>query len=801
MKILTVLATPFIFMVSSAMAMSPDFSNANAYWPMAWAGASNTAVHPNSAPVPDTTGNDNDIDYATSDNTTNLAPRWIQAQGIGDGIAINFFGDLSKPAPNQCMLKFDESDRDGTVQNISGKITIFIRFNATAFNSAAGYKYTLIDSIYTGRGCWLYIQNNLLKLEWRYGYAATPSDTADDVSVVKSSSYLLLPGIWYDAMITINEDKIDGQGTAEFDVEETLNSSTGKTDIISIGSTPGPDALTSAENGYRNFGAQGTEHFYNGKIESAAVWNFATLAAPPVGCIPIAEAGMPRYAATGTVTLDGSKSYDPDKSGNLTYQWTQLSGPIVNIVNAQTANPIVGPFTQIDYTKQECIFQLVVSDGVYTSCADTVKVVITASLPGTTMEITDTSAKLIPTTTSKTIMTIENPPFNVQKPTFVFFGGGYPPTGAGADWATVADCTAQARAAWYNNANILSWRQQQDDNFSTYYKWRHVVDLFLVYMSRIAPNYDKQIQVAGFSSGSHPAMELAVTINTVYAEPRYAVNHLTFLDGTFGTQAIVYTYLTSALPGEQCWLDVYAGTDDYFSGQLKVQVAPDIHNAPVFWYREAAATIRQTSYDEGKVGGPYWSVLGPGKNLQPFAWPAEGQTKYWYKVHNLVWTDFSNPLDFYDEALYPAKLPQPVTLLPQVGASLKPGIVFTCQPCMNVVGYQLLFGETPENMTYVVSDTTEPPTEPIHSIPPKMKYWTIKARDQYDSTIHANPVPIISTDINKSGFTDLQDYSLFAEQWLKTGCKSPDWCNGTDLDFDGTVSLGDLSLLIHDRFK
>jgi hypothetical protein len=521
----------------------------------------------------------------------------------------------------------------------------------------------------------------------------------------------------------------------------------------------------------------------------------------PSGLAPIADAGMTRYAATQAVILDGSKSYDPDQSGSLTYEWTQLSGPAVNITNAQTANPVAGPFTQIDYVKQECVFQLVVSDGVYTSTPATVKVVIVASLPGTTMEITDTTAKITPTTTNKTVMTIENPPFDVAKPTFVFFGGGYPLTGAGSNWANVADCTPQAKAVWYSNANVLSWRQQQDDNFSTYYKWRHVVDLFLVYMSRIAPNYDKQIQVAGFSSGSHPAMELALTINTVYTEPRYAVNHLTFLDGTFGNQGIVDAYLTSALPGEQCWLDVYAGTGDYFNGQLKVQEASDTHNAPVFWYREAVATSRQNSYDQGKVGGPYWSVFGPGKNLQPFLWTVGSQAKYWYKVHDLNWNDFSYPLDFYDQALYPSKLPQPVTLLPQVGVSLKSGIFFTCQPCMNTVGYQLLFGDTSKNMCYIASDTAEPPTVPIYSMPPGMKYWTIKARDQYGSTIHADPIPIISTDIDKNGITDMKDFSLFAQQWMKTGCTAPYWCNGTDLDFDGTVSFNDLVILSQDRLR
>ena len=42
---------------------------------------------------------------------------------------------------------------------------------------------------------------------------------------------------------------------------------------------------------------------------------------------PVAEAGLPRYAAKDPVRLDGSGSYDPDNSGPLSYAWTQVSGP------------------------------------------------------------------------------------------------------------------------------------------------------------------------------------------------------------------------------------------------------------------------------------------------------------------------------------------------------------------------------------------------------------------------------------------------------------------------------------------
>ena len=90
---------------------------------------------------------------------------------------------------------------------------------------------------------------------------------------------------------------------------------------------------------------------------------------------PIADAGLPRYAAIDPVVLDGTGSYDLDESGLLSYTWQQVSGPAVVITDANTATPTVSGFIQTDEI-QECQFELLVSDGELTSLPDIAKVII-----------------------------------------------------------------------------------------------------------------------------------------------------------------------------------------------------------------------------------------------------------------------------------------------------------------------------------------------------------------------------------------------------------------------------------------
>ena len=83
---------------------------------------------------------------------------------------------------------------------------------------------------------------------------------------------------------------------------------------------------------------------------------------------PTASAGQDRqvaYADTGTVTLDGGGSKDPDDD-DLTYVWTQISGPN-RALSGNGAHPFFHPSAAGDYR-----FRLRVFDGIDSSNVVTV---------------------------------------------------------------------------------------------------------------------------------------------------------------------------------------------------------------------------------------------------------------------------------------------------------------------------------------------------------------------------------------------------------------------------------------------
>jgi len=451
------------------------------------------------------------------------------------------------------------------------------------------------------------------------------------------------------------------------------------------------------------------------------------------GALPIADAGSSRYAAQEPIVLDGSASYDPDSSDPLSYTWRQIAGPPVVIVDANTATPTIcgsiqpgmgrdptsklGGFIQTDGI-QECEFELVVSDGEFESLPDSVKVVIVPYF-------------------GKSTLNLENDSFDPNRPTSVsFFGGITCSTSQPLPPGQVVEVPD-----WLH-ANVIDffsgYQARMEGDIRTFF---HYGDMLIVYLSSVAPDYKQMIQTTGWSAGGQPALDVAVQLNRTYGDARYAVNRVTLIDSGYCLQQPekIETLLNNPVDGEIFWVDSYLGENNiFFPNVLNVDSSLS-HMEIMEWYASSLVTQNANDFNGGVVAGMYWSIAGPGRNLQLALTPGVQTYKYeWFGSKS------SGYMDFYDEQQYPAKLPEPVTLIgPQNGSFIDAhGAVFSCEESENAVGYQILFGSDPYRVMdyYIVSDTSEPPTQVVTASFFKKTWWTIKVRDQHGSTIYADPI-------------------------------------------------------------
>jgi hypothetical protein len=423
---------------------------------------------------------------------------------------------------------------------------------------------------------------------------------------------------------------------------------------------------------------------------------------------------------------------------------------------------MISGFVQTDEI-QECQFGLVVSDGEYDSFPDTVNVII------------------VPTLTEST-MVLENESFDPQKPTIIFFDGyrssrWSKPTTGGGEWRNRANKVASNFSAWEQRANIISFYPYVADDASsdrdtaTYYR---CADMIIVYLSAVAPDYDEYIQTMGYSLGGMPAIDVARFLNETYGDRRYAINRVTLFDTTV---YLDYSHrirdgLIERIDGEQCWIENYVCTmgwgrapfyDNIFNVAFdKFNVTPyesGKHGNAVKWYGNSIADPNINLFNNGVVAGVYWSVIGPGKNLQLASTPGVETYKFtWYG------DIFSGHMDFYNEAKHPGRLPEPVTLVgPPDGALAEvSGVVLSCEVSENAVGYRLLLGQDPYHMEYLVSDTPNPPTEPITTFPCQQTWWTIKVYDQSGSTIYADPACIYAENIQSQAIENLTNTKQYS---------------------------------------
>jgi hypothetical protein len=483
---------------------------------------------------------------------------------------------------------------------------------------------------------------------------------------------------------------------------------------------------------------------------------------------PVADAGLSRYAAADPVQLDGTGSYDPDTSGIVTYEWRQISGPSVTITDANTAAPkiwgptqtdargnkIPGPFVQTDAI-QECEFELVVSDGELTSLPDTVKIIIVPSFGATTL-------------------TLENPLFDSTKPTFIYFGGGDCVNGyTGQPW--------NGGPGWTSAANVIGfpngYTPDTGGGTRTYYKYG---DMIIVYLSSVAPDYGQPIQTSGWSTGGQPAIDVGLRLNLTYKDARYAVNRVTFLEATpycRDYSETIRSFLASSVEGEQCWIDNYVNGSAAFSPNVLNIAFSLSHSGVPSWYLNSLTGSDMNQFNNGVVAGAYWSVAGPGKNLQLASAPGA-------QTYNFRWNGgaSSGNMDLYNESSYPGRLPEPVTLLvwryPWLYEHDPKGVVLTCAESENAVGYQLLSGSNPYNVAdyNIVADSNSCPAITAAMLPSSDTWWTVRVRDAHGSTIYGDPIRVDSlsalsaiptelVDFNQDFKVDLEDFSELAQHW------------------------------------
>jgi hypothetical protein len=279
---------------------------------------------------------------------------------------------------------------------------------------------------------------------------------------------------------------------------------------------------------------------------------------------PIADAGSSRYAGPDPIVLDGTASYDPDNSGTLSYTWRQISGPSVVIIDANTPTPTIAGSLQPDkgrgvdptpkpqgflqtYEIQECEFELIVRSAECESEPDIVKVVIVPMFPPNNMIV------------------LENDFFDPNKPTFIWFEGAYSASNlctGGGPWNIGS---FENNQLWKEQANVISFSPYYADPGSTCgwnsgpnLTFSRCADIIIVYLSDVAPNYHQSIQTAGLSLGGIPAIDVALRLNQTYADARYAVNHVSFLDATSSVLGYaeyskrVASFLDNPVDDEQC---------------------------------------------------------------------------------------------------------------------------------------------------------------------------------------------------------------------------------------------------------
>jgi hypothetical protein len=372
------------------------------------------------------------------------------------------------------------------------------------------------------------------------------------------------------------------------------------------------------------------------------------------------------------------------------------------VAAADSPTPTISGFVP-DETVQTIVLELTVDDGLETSAPDQTRITVVP-------EITVGH------------MSLRNPPFRDDLPTLVTFGGGNCTAGGPMPFSDPPQ--------WYEEANVISGFYEPP--------YEDQANWLIVFLSAVAPTYDRQIQTVGFSTGGNPAITVANHLNSTYGDPRYAVNRVTLLDATcphpFASE--VQEFNANPVGGEPAWVDTYRAGARFLPGALNVVFPFAPHAAPYDWFRRSIAPESQPTggaFHGGVTAGAYISVIGEARRLRL----ATNATPYVFECSG----DGIDCLTQRDIAEAPGRLPEPVRLVgPDDDAELPPaGASLSCERSENAVGYILLTGPSPEQLSAVSAETDQPPTLHLTELPFQPTYWTVRVRDAHGSTIEAAP--------------------------------------------------------------
>lgn len=248
----------------------------------------------------------------------------------------------------------------------------------------------------------------------------------------------------------------------------------------------------------------------------------------------------------------------------------------------------------------------------------------------------------------------ESGTFDQSKPTIIFFGGGNCVNSWDGTESWVNEETNGE--AWFNKVNVISfhsYRKDNDTRDTTYFDAaKLVVDSILA----LAPEYNKPVQVCGFSTGGTPALDLAIYSNIKGMNIPFRVSNVTLMDAPCYDYKERIRSLNSLINPPLIVNLMGSLFDDRppYVGALNVDVMEG-HDEVFWWYVNSLTMDNGNSFNGGVTGGAYLSVIGEGRDFRIST--KTDQVEYYFDWKGDM---DQGSFDFLDASTYPSRLSGPM---------------------------------------------------------------------------------------------------------------------------------------------